>query len=623
MSVVCTSTQRQMYNTTCALRAIISPDGGWLVGNDDLLGVPPLPPNRGVRSDVLVLSCLCVFTGRSQQQKEKVVPHRSRMEDDDLLEPGQQWVHAPASSAQQRASSGGVRYNSMGTPRRYGSLAAPEPDDAQPDDGGHAEKGTVFGTTFNTITNVIGGGVLALPDAMFQASIGVGVILCILSSIASTFSVYVLVHACEYYERFSMMDVWAHAIFPPAPTDVVMAAVYKKEENIINNRVDTDLDEFFDKEAKKARWRTWMSDLMIVLIFLYNFGCLVLYGVVIADSLPPVVANFFGGSGIWVSKGTWLIVGGVAFFFLTCVRKMSELMWTSILGFVTILYVIILVVVRYFTLRANPEEMPAFNEDVTDVKYFEFGEGVATAMTAFGLAYCYHYNVPYFYKELKDRSPAKFLKTSAYSQPVTFISYMVTGVLGYMTFGAAVDNQHSGGNIVHNYADDDTAVNVGRFGLFFHFVCVYPILAVSCRRGLHHLVEQHILRPNRKESRRLLQQEPFQIVRVSVLETPLINEDPKLFVIVMEALAIVSTSILCAWVAPGIKIVVNITGSLFGLFLMLVAPGIIGVNMYRTTALNVEGVYDPVWERRKYWCSWGLIVSGVIFISVSFYTIVA
>ncbi|CUG86176.1 amino acid transporter, putative [Bodo saltans] len=556
------------------------------------------------------------------------------MEDDDRLGAGEKWVHAPTTPGQnavaRHSSSGGIRVNSMGTPRRYGSLAAPEPDDADPDDGGQNETGTVFGTTFNTITNVIGGGVLALPDAMYQSSIGVGVILCVFSSIASTFAVYVLVHACEYYERFSMMDVWSHALYPPAPTDVVMAAVYRKEDNIINNREEPELDAFFESEERKARWRVWMSDFMIVLIFLYNFGCLVLYGVVIGDSLPPVVQNFFHGSGIWIDKGTWLIVGGVAFFALTCVRKMSELMWSSILGFVTILYVIILVAVRYFTFKANPEDMPTFNQDVTEVKYFEFGEGVATSMTAFALAYCYHYNVPYYYKELKERTPEKYLKTSIFSQPVTFVSYVATGVLGYLTFGAAVDNAHSGGNIVHNYADDDVAVNIGRFGLFFHFVCVYPILAVSCRRGLHHVVEQHILRPMRKDQRRkaervqgMTPQSAFQSVRVSVLETPLINEDPKLFVIIIEAFSIVSLSIICAWVAPGIKIVVNITGSLFGLFLMLIAPGLIGVKMFKARARNIEGIYNPASEMRKYWFSWALVVSGVIFTVVSFYTIVA
>lgn len=535
---------------------------------------------------------------------------------------------------------------------RSSSTTTDDDVDAPQDDRGQNETGGVIGMTFNTITNVIGGGVLDLPNAMYQASIAVGIVLMIFSSAASTYSVYILVKACDFYGRFSMMDIWALALFPQAPHSEIVAAVHRKRELLDNHTEDAELDAFLFREEHNHKWRGWMSDLMVVIMFLYNFGCLVLYGVVIGDSLPPVVHNFFGGSGLWTAKGTWLIGAGVIFFAFSCVRKMSELKWTSVIGFVTILYVIVVVVIRYFTLRAHPEDMPAFDEDTGTIDIASFRIGLASAMTTFGLAYTYHYNVPYYYKELHNRTTKKMMLTAAFSQPVTFVSYLLTGLFGYLTFGAAVDNDHSGGNIVDNYADDDALVNVGRVGLFFHFVCVYPILSVACRRGLHHLVMAHIVLPFRRRQRHLQHhqhphertainqqdtvpgphhlthaehtpQQKHPPIKLSMLESPPIDDDPTLPIIALEALVIVTGSITCAWVAPGIKIVVNVTGSLFGLFMMLIAPGIIGVKMFQRTRTCTTGEFHPPTETKKYYLSWALLVGGVVFMGSSFYTIVA
>ncbi|CUG86177.1 amino acid transporter, putative [Bodo saltans] len=560
------------------------------------------------------------------------------------------------------------------------------------DHDGHDENGTVMGTTFNTITNVIGGGVLGLPNAMFQASIAVGVVLMVISALMSTFAVYILVKACDYYGRYAMRDVWALALYPQAPHNDIIAAVHRKRE-LDAKKADvaqsyqtgeatsasassdekletTELDAFLAREEKNHKMRAFMSDLIVLMMILYNFGCLVLYGVVIGESLPPVVENFFGASGLWLDNGTWLIAAGVVFFFFTCAKKLSELKWSSILGAITIFYVIIAVVIRYFTFKAHPEDMPSFNQDTDVLDVASFQVGLANAMTTFGLAYCYHYNVPYYYKELKDRNAKKMMLTVAFSQPVTFTSYLLTGLFGYLTFGAAVNNAHSGGSIVDNYAEDDTLVNVGRFGLFFHFVCVYPIISLSCRRGLHHLIMTHIVRPfwryrehrrhqhhhhqhdehhgaiNQQQSSSSLNVtaaagdqnnnaatvagdgEPIPStlhqhgVKINMLETATEEPDPSRAIVALESFCIVAASISCAWVAPGIKIVINITGSLFGLFMMMIAPGLVGVCLFQRTRTCTTGEFHGPTETRKYILSWVLLVLGAGFVVSSFYTIV-
>jgi hypothetical protein len=284
------------------------------------------------------------------------------------------------------------------------------------------------------------------------------------------------------------------------------------------------------------------------------------------------------------------------------------------------------VVIRYFTL--TPSELP---ESRSDVRYFVFSVDVANAMTSLGLAYCYHYNVPYFYKELRHRSNAKMMKTVFFSQPVTFVCYIAVGVFGYLTFGAAVDSSSAGGDIVANYSSQDTAMNVGRLGLFLHFCCVYPILAVSCRRGLHRMIVQYVLAPRRHRDQAEKHQRQhgetdrgspvrFQVLRghpqvaehveLWQLEAEDQEEDPSRPAIMAEAFGLVSLSILCAWVAPGISFVINVTGSLFGLFLMFVGPGLIGLRLF--------GGEECV----LMWASRFLVATGAIFIVSSFYTVV-
>jgi len=462
---------------------------------------------------------------------------------------------------------------------------SPEVDDRDLVEEGDAsdsshEPGPVMGMTFNTITNVIGGGVLNIPQAMNQASLFVGIFLCIFSSACSTFSVYTLVRACDRYKRYSMQEIWCLSMVPTAPRKELAAAKARIESGTYVDDLTKAKDvRFLADHEKRLKWQSALVTMMTVMIFLYNFGCLVLYAVVISTSIPPVVENFLHGHGFWVRKELWLACGGLVFFVLSCVRKMDELKWSSILGFVTILYIVLLVIIKYFMLEHSHDFGSASHDDELHLLRFEW-LGISDAMTTLALAYCYHYNVPYFYKELNRRTTGRMLMTAALSQPVTFLCYVSTGVFGYLLFGSAVSSDKSGGDIVKNFSEDDVAVNIGRLGLFIHFSCVYPILAVSCRRGMHRMIVQYCgcCMVKRPEGTTLLS---ISSETIDVTTSVAADEDPPLYVRAAEALSIVLSSIIIAYFAHGITLVINITGALFGSFIMFMAPGLMGIRMYR------------------------------------------
>ena len=204
----------------------------------------------------------------------------------------------------------------------------------------------------------------------------------------------------------------------------------------------------------------------------------------------------------------------------------------------------------------------------------------------------------------------------------------MTGLFGYMLFGEAVNSKHSGGNVVKNFSDDDVVVNIGRFGLFFHFCCVYPILAVACRRGLHATYVRYTTRPAAKSAPEASLQSAISDERgacnnphvdISMFATRAYSSDASLLVVACEAFGIVSTSIVLAWIAPGINLVVNITGCLFGILFMFIVPGILGAKMFHE--LLGSGAAGPS-DRRHYYCSLFVAGFGIFFMVASFVGII-
>ncbi|CBZ26306.1 transmembrane amino acid transporter protein-like protein [Leishmania mexicana MHOM/GT/2001/U1103] len=245
-------------------------------------------------------------------------------------------------------------------------------------------------------------------------------------------------------------------------------------------------DAYAREEWHRRRYRRVITALMELIVFCSNYGTLVIYSKVIADSMPPVVSYVTHTDGFLVTKYFWLITGGVVFFVLSCSRNMEELKWSSLLGFLTILYIVFLILYRYHTQKRYdyPHVDPG---SYGKVHWLRFSVGVLQTISTFGLALSYHYNVPYLYKELQDRRPYRMMQSLVVAFPIVVACYAVTGVVGYLTFGNQVAAPKVGGNIVSNYPKKDFLMNIGRLGLFVHFACVFPVLSICTRRGLHRL----------------------------------------------------------------------------------------------------------------------------------------
>lgn len=558
--------------------------------------------------------------------------------------------------------------------------------------------GTVVGVTINTLCNVMGAGVLALPLAAMNASVGLAVLLLTYVALMSAYSVYCLVAGCDATGRFSVTEVTAFSLFPPRTFEVYCAdrrRVAEEEQqqqgtygdgsstaapySALTGLPDGDVGDLTTSdfrawrlthardELDRRRWRRIVTVFVESVVFCTNYGTLIIYARVIADSMPPVVGNVFRQlhwtpQPLLLSEVFWLAASGVVFFLLSCAKNMEELKWSSLLGFVTILYIVVAVFYRFFTaswaddIEERGQGFPVIDPKKRgDILWLGFPVTALRTVSTYGVAFGYHFNVPYFYSEIKNRVPSEMMRSVAYSFPIIVGSYAVSGVFGYLTFGNLVASRKAGGNIVGNYGDDDTLLNIGRLGLFAHFACVFPIVSICCRRGIHRLLmtgltwnEQTALMGmevedlEENEAARGAAATPISATPTSLVgggseRTPLLAggsalprtastgntfttqgcrrnptdsngssglvavrpgpltapmdpadldrdvgspNDTTRLAIVVEALLLVTTVVVLAGTVSGISSVIDIIGTLFGVFLILIVPGVVGMRIF-------------------------------------------
>jgi amino acid permease len=362
-------------------------------------------------------------------------------------------------------------------------------------------KASVFTTAVNMVSNVVGGGILSMPMAFAEMSIFPGIVVLAIMGAVSAHAMFLLVLCATRTGKFTYKELLG-ASFP--------------DFKMIPRLID-------------------------VVIGCYTFGILVGYARIIGDSMPDVMRDFLHADGIWVESWFWILCAAAVFFPLSTLRQLSELKISSALGFLSIVYVIAVIVARFFD--GTYEESPDRDGLIaSDVPWFHLRLQFFSAVPLCSVAFSCHYNVPVFYGEMRARTPFRMMKAVVTTMPLIFVLYLATAMAGVMQFGEARVLQKSHGDIMNNFAADDVPMNIGRLGMFLHFVCVYPIICIACRRSFNCLVFNAPIMPTR--------------------------------VHVIEAFFLVSASCILAYLVPDVSVVFSVNGAAFGLFIVMVLPNL-------------------------------------------------
>lgn len=315
--------------------------------------------------------------------------------------------------------------------------------------------GTFLGTTMCIVKNVVGSGVLNLPGTFYSGGPASAIIWMLIMGIVNAICFWLLGVLSEG-RCLAYGDVWTLSL---------------------------------------GRY-SWLCDMCIC----FN-GALTLmsYLTVIGQQFPAAAPGWFGEKPDRFSWQLFLAVFpiGIAILYPICLAKdLSFLKWPSMVGLICTFYTIIFVVVEYARfgyIWKDDTRLPVnYKSAFDEPQSFSFMDMIGV-VALYSSAYICHYNAPLFYKELRNRTPKKFLLISLVSFMIVFLVFLLFALLGYMRFGSFVhDNvlttfQDIPDNVVGSRSKDGT-VKVAWLGIMFSVMASYPLVNNSTRAAFFRLV---------------------------------------------------------------------------------------------------------------------------------------
>eukprot|EP00026_Physarum_polycephalum_P004161 Phypoly_transcript_04178.p1 GENE.Phypoly_transcript_04178~~Phypoly_transcript_04178.p1 ORF type:complete len:438 (+),score=40.67 Phypoly_transcript_04178:52-1365(+) len=294
--------------------------------------------------------------------------------------------------------------------------------------------GTIWGSTFNLCNSAIGAGILALPYAINQAGLVLGIIIMVLMAAVMTFTLKII--------------VWTNRLQPAATTFEQLVLIY------------------FGKK---------ISVLVIVCVVIGTFGACTGFLVIIADLLTPILQNFVHEPA-WLHSRLFvvLVLSAIGILPLSSLEKFHSLRFSSTLAILSVTFTVFVVVFR---------SVSSFPVSPSSIKLFNFNFSIMNALPLISFAFGCHLQLVPIFGELDDNHiPRRPNMVIAMTNLVCIVLYSIVGIFGYLEFPNSQQ-----GNVLKNYSNHDHLVNVARVVLSFVIVCHYPPSNYCCRGALDQL----------------------------------------------------------------------------------------------------------------------------------------
>lgn len=295
---------------------------------------------------------------------------------------------------------------------------------------------TVRSGTINLLNTLIGAGILAMPYGLRCNGLVLGAFLIVFSALTSAFGLYLQNKVAKY----------AH---PPVSYFSLCQMTYPQ------------LAVIFDAA-----------------IAIKCFGVGVSYLVVIGDLMPKILDSL--GLGAWAhERNLWITVFLVLLVApLSYLRLLASLRYLGLVALFSVLYLVCLVV-EHWAVDAAPDRVVSWQP----VSWRQ----TLASFPVFVFAYTCHQNMFSIVNELSEK-PANSRTRQANHVirngiATACLAYLVVGILGYLTFGNAVD-----ANIITMYPRDSVALLVGRLCIVVMVSMAFPLQCHPCRGSVNHIL---------------------------------------------------------------------------------------------------------------------------------------
>ncbi len=311
-----------------------------------------------------------------------------------------------------------------------------------------SNKASVPISTFNLAKNIVGAGVLSLPNGIAYFSdctnsLVPANILLFLTGTISAYSFSLIGRACAQHRTTNFQDTWAKSVDPSTA-------------KLINGGIT-----------------------------LMCFFTVLSYSIIIGDSFTGL-AKGFNLPEIFASRtSVILFMTTFALLPLCSLQNLSALAPFSLLGLGGVLYTAAYMTMRYLQKYYSPggtmfSMIPPSSQPIFDRSTGRFfSKKTFKLLSMLGTSYIAHFNAPKFYSELENATIARYniVVGSAFMIAMFFFSLIMS--VGFLTFGG-----NCMGLILNNYASSDLGASFARLAIGGAILTSYPFAFSALVDGL-------------------------------------------------------------------------------------------------------------------------------------------
>lgn len=262
----------------------------------------------------------------------------------------------------------------------------------------------------------------------------------------------------------------------------IMAVIACYSQNVIVSSCRI-VDKYTYKEMGEAIFGAKGGIIISVIMLCYTILSCTSYFVIIGD-LVTKIASFFFPTYLILSKRYIMVpVICALFIFPLCMMRSRCIVLLSLLAVDSLKYVSVLSVLAVvLVVVVITQQFISYHHINETVRILQWSSGIIRVIPVVCVSYNCHYNAPRYYKELKNRSPARMWGVTVGSTCIVFLLYLLASVCGYLQFGASTK-----GDILNNYPSDSVIPAVARIFLLVAIICTFPIAFFAVRNNLYTL----------------------------------------------------------------------------------------------------------------------------------------
>ncbi|KAF8313105.1 hypothetical protein DL93DRAFT_2081473 [Clavulina sp. PMI_390] len=296
----------------------------------------------------------------------------------------------------------------------------------------------------NMANSILGAGIIGLPYAIREAGLVFGIILLVSLCAVTDWTIRLIVINAKLSGRNSYIGVMDQA-FGPAGRAAIS---------------------FFQ--------------------FAFAFGGMCAFGIIIGDTIPHVIRAAIPG----IQPNSFLsLVTNRSFIVVLCTvcvsyplslyRDISKLARASGLALVGMLIIVLSVVIEgeHVTedLKGDPSQ-----------RYTFIGSEVFQAIGVISFAFVCHHNSLLIYGSLNTPTLDRFAAVTHVSTAISLVFCLLLGLAGFLVF-----TDKTQGNILNNFAANDTLINVARFCFGMNMFTTLPLELFVCREVIEQYFFEH------------------------------------------------------------------------------------------------------------------------------------